>query len=128
ALVTSRLMAPVREVHVAPGDVVRQGQVLVTLDARDLQAQARQAAGGETAAQQARAAIDAERQAAQAALALATISHDRMAALHARRSATPHELDDATAVLRAAEAQVAAIDARARQADAAIGSASAGRD
>jgi RND family efflux transporter MFP subunit len=128
ALVTSRLMAPVREVRVAPGDRVRQGQVLVTLDARDLQAQARQAATGETAAQQGRAALDAERQAAVAALDLARASHGRMSALHARKSATQQELDEATAGLRAAEARVAAIDARARQADAAIGSAQAGRD
>lgn len=128
ALVTSRLMAPVREVRVSPGDRVRQGQVLVTLDARDLQAQARQAATGETAAQQGRAALDAERQAAVAALELAKASHGRMSALHARKSATQQELDEATAGLRAAEARVAAIDARALQADAAIGSAQAGRD
>lgn len=128
ALVTSRLMAPVREVRVSPGDRVRQGQVLVTLDARDLQAQARQAATGETAAQQGREALDAERQAAVAALDLAKASHGRMSALQARKSATQQELDEATAGLRAAEARVAAIDARARQADAAIGSATAGRD
>lgn len=128
ALVTSRLMAPVREVRVSPGDRVRQGQVLVTLDARDLQAQARQAATGETAAQQGRAALDAERQAAVAALELAKASHGRMSALQARKSATQQELDEATAGLRAAEARVAAVDARARQADAAIGSATAGRD
>ncbi len=128
ALITSRLMAPVLEVRVAPGDVVRQGQVLVTLDARDLQAQVRQAATGEAAARQGRAALDAEREAALAALALAKASHGRMATLHARRSATSHELDEAMAALRAAEAQVAAVEARARQADAVIGSAAAGRD
>ncbi len=128
ALLTSRLMAPVREVRVSPGDRVRQGQVLVTLDDRDLQAQARRATTGATAVQEGRAALDAERQAATAALALATASHGRIATLHQRKSATTQELDEATAGLRAAEARVAAIDARAREADAALGSATAGRD
>src|SRR5690606_32431900 len=84
ALVTSRLMAPVREVRVSPGDLVRRGQVLVTLDARDLQAQVRQASTDEAAARQGRAALDAERLAAQAALDLAKASHGRMTTLHAR--------------------------------------------
>lgn len=128
AVITSRLMAPVLDVRVAPGDLVRQGQVLVTLDARELDAQARQAATGEAAARQARAALEAEQEAARAALALAKVSHNRIAALHARRSATAHELDEATAALRAAEARVAAVEARSREAEAAIGSAAAGRD
>lgn len=128
ALVTSRLMAPVREVRVSPGDRVRQGQVLVTLDDRDLQAQARRATTGATAIEAARAALDAERQAATAALDLARATHGRMATLHERKSATAQELDEATAGLRAAEARVATIDARAREADAAVGSAAAGRE
>lgn len=128
ALLTSRLMAPVREVRVSPGDRVRQGQVLVTLDDRDLQAQARRATTGATAVQEGRAALDADRQAATAALDLAKASHGRIATLHERKSATAQEFDEATAGLRAAEARVAAIDARSREADAAFGSATAGRD
>lgn len=127
ALVTSRLMAPVREVRVAPGDRVRQGQVLVTLDDRDLQARVQQAASGATAAHEGRTAVDAERRAAAASLDLATASHGRIAALAARRSATAQELDEATATLRVAEARLAAIDARAREVDAVATSAAAGR-
>src|SRR5688572_3644816 len=41
AIVTARILAPVSEVRVAPGDVVRAGQVLVVLAARDLDAHAR---------------------------------------------------------------------------------------
>src|SRR5690606_25917832 len=110
------------------GDLVRRGQVLVTLDARDLQAQVRQASTDEAAARQGRAALDAERLAAQAALDLAKASPGRMTTLHARKSATQQEFDDATAGLRAAEPRVAALDARAPQADAAMGSAGAGRE
>lgn len=128
ALVTSRLMAPVREVRVSPGDRVRQGQVLVTLDDRDLQAQVRRAATGATAVEEGRGALQAERQAASAGLDLARASHGRIAALHARKSATAQELDEANASLRAAEARLAAVEARTREVDAAIGSATAGRE
>ena len=44
--------------------------------------------------------------AARAALALATATHDRIAQLQKTRSATPQELDEAEAALRAAEARV----------------------
>jgi len=128
ALVTSRLMAPVREVRVSPGDRVRRGQVLVTLDDRDLQAQVRRAATGTTAVEAGLGALQAEREAVTAALDLARASHGRIAALHARKSATPQEFDEANAHLRAAEARLAAVEARTREAEAAIGSATAGRD
>jgi multidrug efflux pump subunit AcrA (membrane-fusion protein) len=38
ALIESRVMAPIVDVRVGAGDRVRRGQVLVTLDARDLRA------------------------------------------------------------------------------------------
>lgn len=128
AVVTSRLMAPVREVRVKPGDRVRAGQVLVVLDDRDLGANARGAKSSALAAEQAVTAGGADRRAAEAGLALAKASHDRVVALHGRRSATAQELDQATASLRAAEAQVAAIDARIQQAEASLASARAGSD
>jgi RND family efflux transporter MFP subunit len=128
AVVTSRLMAPVREVRVAPGDEVRAGQVLVVLDDRDLTAQARGAQSAALAAAQSVTAGGADRQAAQAGLALAAASHARISALHGRKSATAQELDEATAALRAAEARVAAVDARVQQAEAALASARAGSE
>ncbi len=128
AVVTSRLMAPVREVRVAPGDQVRAGQVLVVLDDRDLGAQARSAQSAALAAEQSVTAGGADRQAAEAGLALAKASHARVSLLHGRKSATSQELDEATASLRAAEARVAAIDARVQQAQAALGSARAGSE
>src|SRR5687768_1460585 len=44
AVVSSRMTAPIAAVHVRAGDNVRAGDVLVTLDARDVAARARQAA------------------------------------------------------------------------------------
>ena len=128
AVITSRLMAPVREVRVAPGQRVKAGQVLVVLDDRDLGAQARSASSAAGAAEQAVAAGTADRRAAEASLALAKASYDRVAALHGRKSATPQELDQATAALRAAEAQASAIDARILQAQASLASARAGSE
>lgn len=128
AVVTSRLMAPVRDVRVAPGDTVRAGQVLVVLDDRDLGAQARSARSSALAAQQSVAAAAADRQSAEAALTLARASHTRIANLQSRKSATSQELDEATANLRAAEARVAAVDARSQQASATLASAQAGSD
>lgn len=128
AAVTARILAPVREVRVAPGDRVRAGQTLVVLDARDLGAQARSARAAAAGAAQGSAAAAAERQSADAALALARATHTRISSLAARRSATAQELDEATAALRAAEARAAAARLRAEQAGSAVDSARASSD
>lgn len=128
AVITSRLLAPVRAVRVVPGDVVRAGQVLVVLDDRDLGAQARSAQSAAVAAERAVSAGGADRRMAEADRALARSSHHRVRMLHERRSATTQELDEATASLRAAEARVAALDARVEQAQASLASAQAGSE
>jgi RND family efflux transporter MFP subunit len=128
ALLVARIMAPVREVRVAPGDRVRAGQALVVLDGRDLAAGERQARTAGLAAEQGARAASAERDAAAAALQLARASHARVAALHEKKSATAQELDEATAALRAAEARNASAGARVDQAEAGLASARAGGD
>lgn len=117
AMITARVLAPVREVRVAPGDRVRAGQVLVVLDATDLSAGAASARAAAQAAADGMRASTADVQAADAALALAKATHDRVATLAAKQSATAHELDEAKAGLRAAEARAAGARARATQAD-----------
>ena len=116
ATIMARILAPIREVHAAPGDHVRAGQVLVVLDARDLAAQARRARAAGLSADQDVIAAESERQAAEATLALARATHARIAGLQAKRSATQQELDDVTGALRAAEARVAGSAARAQAA------------
>ena len=81
ARITARILAPVREVRVSPGDRVREGQTLIVLDGNDLAAGARSARSAALAAEQGANAAAAERQAAEAALALALASHDRIAGL-----------------------------------------------
>jgi RND family efflux transporter MFP subunit len=128
ATITARILAPVREVRVLPGDQVRKGQTLIVLDGADLAAGARAARSASSAAEQGSKAAAAELQAADAGLALARASHDRIAGLQAKRSATAQELDDATATLRSAEARVAGASARVLQAASAVESARAASD
>jgi multidrug efflux pump subunit AcrA (membrane-fusion protein) len=128
ATISSRILAPVREVRVSPGDRVREGQTVIVLHGDDLAAGARAARSAALAAEQGLHAAAAELQAAEAGLALARASHDRIAILQARRSATAQELDDSTATLRTAEARVAGASARASQAASAVESARAASD
>ena len=125
ATIAARILAPVREVRVSPGDQVRKGQALVVLDGDDLAAGARAARSAAVAAEQGSRAAEAEREAAQAGLGLARASQARIAALEARRSATAQELDEANATLRSAEARVAGASARALQSASAVESARA---
>jgi len=63
---------------------------------------------------QSTALAEADRQAAEAALALARLTHQRIADLKAKNSATQGELDEAVANLRAAEARAGRGGARRR--------------
>jgi len=125
ATIAARLLATVREVRVSPGDRVRAGQTLVVLDGDDLDAGVRAARSAAAAAEQGAKAAAAEVLAAEASLTLARASHDRVASLHARRSATAQELDDAIAALRTAEARLAGASARTLEAAALVASARA---
>jgi len=120
ATVASRVLAPVRAVHVRPGDRVRRGQPLVELEASELSAHAARASASLGAAKQSSAAAAADLTGAEAALVLAKAVHTRVSALHADRSATRQELDEATAGLAAAEARLAAARARAAESASAI--------
>lgn len=128
ATLVSRIVAPVLDVRVRAGDRVRRGQVLITLDARDIDAHARRASDAVTAGQQGSHAATAELQAAQAALDLARATHTRMTTLRDRQSATPQEFDQSQAAVRGAEARVAAASARIQEADATVASLRAAHD
>jgi RND family efflux transporter MFP subunit len=126
AVIASRVMAPIARVTVQPGERVRRGQVLVELDAAEAAAQAARArAGLEGARASARAAVS-DREAAEAGVTLARASHARIARLHADRSATAQELDEATAALKQAEARLATAAAHADATDRSIEAAAAG--
>lgn len=89
---STKLMATVTAVHVQAGDVVRQGQLLVSLDVRDVDARSAQASGGLAAAE--------------AMLADAEVQTARMRALFADSAAPKAQLDAAEAGLARAKAGV----------------------
>jgi multidrug efflux pump subunit AcrA (membrane-fusion protein) len=125
AVIASRMMAPITQVHVNPGDHVRRGTVLVTLDARDIQANQERAEAASLSAAEAAHAAEADVRGAESTLTLARATHGRMAALQARQSATAQELDQAVAALAAAEAQRASAQARLAAANASRNAAQA---
>lgn len=101
ATVSTRLMGSVIEVAVREGDRVHQGQVLVRIDARDLEAKGTQVAAGLAEAEAHRA--------------LALSQAERMRALFADEAAPRAQLDAAEAALAAAEARVRAGQAAAAE-------------
>jgi len=119
AVIASRMMAPIIAVLVRPGDSVRRGAALVNLDARDIRAASARSASAFDAAGRAADAAESDIRASEAALRIARLTHERIASLHATRSATSQELDQARASLSAAEAQLAGATARAAAAGAA---------
>jgi RND family efflux transporter MFP subunit len=112
ALIASRVLAPVVNVRVRSGDRVRRGTELVLLDGRDVSAGAAQAASSLKSAEESVHAAEADVESATSALTLARATHDRVAALYTRRSATAEELDRVVAARAAAEGQAAAARAR----------------
>lgn len=104
AAISSRVMAYVREVHAQVGDHVRQGQALVTLDARDLEAGLRRAEAGRAEAQSATPEVESAIAAAKANLDLAQATFRRMEDLAAKKSVSNQEFDEASARLKATQA------------------------
>jgi RND family efflux transporter MFP subunit len=104
AMLSTKLMGTVTAVLVHEGDVVREGQVLVRLDARELTAKAAQVQA--SIADAAAAQADAARQAG------------RMSALYADSAATRAQFDAAQTGLARADAGLRAAHAASRELDA----------
>jgi len=100
---STKLMATVSSVHVQAGDRVQRGDLLVSLDVRDIDAKASQASGN--------------LQGAEAMLADAEVQVARMRALYADSAAPKAQLDAAEAGL--ARARAAVLGARGGVAEAA---------
>ena len=128
APIASRVMAPIAEIHVRPGDRVRAGALLVSLDAREARANRAQSAAALAAADEATHAAETDVAGAEASLQLARATHQRIDSLFATRSATAQELDQAKAGLSAAEAGLRGAQARAAAARATHEAARAGLD
>jgi multidrug efflux system membrane fusion protein len=135
ATLSSKLVAQVQQVTVNVGDRVREGQTLVILDARDLDAGVRRAEAARSEAQSAIPEADHGIAAAKANLDLAQSTFRRIDELATKKSVSAQELDEASARLKAAQAahegaraKRTQLDSRLAQVDQEIRSASISRD
>lgn len=117
AAISSKVMGYVRDVKVSVGDAVRAGQLLVALDARDLEAAERQAEAALAEAKSAVAEVDGAIVAAKAQLELAQATFRRMKDLHEKKSISDQEFDEVAAKVRLAEANHQMALAKRRQLD-----------
>jgi RND family efflux transporter MFP subunit len=104
AMIASKVMGYVREVRVQAGDTVAAGDLLVLLDARDLDAAHRTALAGLAEARDAMSEVENAIRAAEANLELARATHQRMSGLYEKSSVSRQEFDEVVNRLRMAEA------------------------
>ncbi len=128
---SSQLMGTVRAINVREGDRVKEGDLLVVLDQRQVTAQLERAKAGLNEALRAEASAESARKAAKAAAELAQSTYDRYQKLIKENSASQQEFEEvesrhrqAQATLAQTESMVAAASSRVEQARAAVESAS----
>src|ERR1039457_798294 len=115
AVISSKVMGYVQQVSVQVGDRVRQGQALITLDARDLDVNLRRAEAGGAEVQSAIPELENATAAAKANLDLAQTTFNRMKELAGKKSISNQEMDEASARLKAAEANYEMMRSRRAQ-------------
>jgi RND family efflux transporter MFP subunit len=104
AAISSKVMGYVQEVAVHVGDRVREGQTLVTLDARDLDSNLRRAQAGVAEVESAQPEVEHAIVAAKANLDLAQTTFRRIDGLAAKKSVSNQEFDEASARMKSAQA------------------------
>lgn len=117
ALIASRVMGYVREIRVQAGDRVAAGQLLVRIDAREIEAAHRLAQAALAEAKSAAPEVAGTIRGAEAQVELARVTQRRMQDLLDKRSVSQQEFDEASARLRVAEAARDAALARKQQAE-----------
>ncbi len=127
AQVASRVMGYVREMKVNAGDRVSAGQLLASIDARDLESGVQQASAGVVEAQSAIPEADNAIAAAKANLELTQVTYKRMKDLFDERSISNQEFDEMTSKVKLAQANYEMAVARRKQLDAKIQQAESAR-
>lgn len=117
AVVSAKWMGYVREVQVNVGDHVRAGQLLVALDARDLDTGTNRASAARDEVRQRIPEAESAVASAQANLDLAQATFRRMKELYEKKSISDQEFDEASARLKAAQAALDMARARRAQLD-----------
>lgn len=120
ATIASKVMGYVQQVSVQVGDRVREGQLLVTLDARDLDANLRRAEAGRAEAVSAMPELENGIAAAKANYELAQATFRRIEDLAAKKSVSNQEFDETSARLKAAQAGYEMAHAKREQLEAKI--------
>ncbi|MCC6862111.1 MAG: efflux RND transporter periplasmic adaptor subunit [Bryobacterales bacterium] len=120
SVISSKLMGYVREVRVNAGDRVREGQVLLTVDARDLEVNRQRAEAGRQEASSAAIEVDNAIAAAKANLELAQVTYSRFQDLYQKKSVSNQEFDEAATRLKAARASYEMALAKKKQVNARI--------
>ncbi len=123
AIIAAKWMGYVREVKVQAGDRVREGQLLVVLDARDLDASASRAAAAREEVRNGLPEADSAVAAARANLDLVQATFRRMSELYEKKSISDQEFDEASAKLKAAQASFEMARAKRTQLDAKLAQA-----
>ena len=126
--VSARIMGAAREVSVHVGDHVRQGQVMVVIDSRDLEAHQSQADAALAEAQSAELEAQNGIESAKVNLELAQSTYNRMKDLHDKTSISNQEFDEASARLRLAKANVDMATSRRKQVESKIAQAKEGQN
>jgi RND family efflux transporter MFP subunit len=116
-VLSSKLMAYVRQVAVQVGDRVQEGQLLVTLDSQDLDTKVRGAEAAEAEVMSAIPEADNGVAYAKANLDLAQSTFKRMEELASKKSISNQEFDEASARLKSAQAAYEMARAKRTQLD-----------
>lgn len=117
AVVSSKWMGYVREVNVRVGDRVSAGELLVALDARDLEAGWNRALAAREEIKSAIPEADSGVAAAKSNLDLAQATFRRMSELYQKKSISDQEFDETSAKFKAAQAAFEMARAKRSQLD-----------
>ena len=123
AVLSAKWMGYVREVKAQVGDRVRRGELLVVLDARDLDASSSRAASAREEVRAAFPEADSAVAAAKANLDLGQATFQRQRELYGKKSISDQEFDEASARLKAAQAAYEMARAKRVQLDAKLAQA-----
>jgi RND family efflux transporter MFP subunit len=130
SVLSARVMGYLKDVRVQVGDTVRAGQVVATIDAREIENGLRQAEAARTEARSGLPEAMNGIAAAKAQLDLAEATFNRMKSLFDQKSITNQEFDEASARHRMAkanhemaQAKKTQLEARIAQADQAVATA-----
>jgi membrane fusion protein, multidrug efflux system len=122
-VISAKWMGYVRAVAVHIGDHVREGQLLVSLDPRDLDSSSRRAEAARETVRQAIPGADSAVVAARANLDLEQATFRRMQQLYEKKSISDHEFDEASARIKSSQAAYDLARAKRTQLDAQLAQA-----